>query len=325
MDETRSGLSAKVAVVIPCFKPGNQLLHVINSIGPEVDMIIIVDDASPKPSVTNLIAQVTDLRLTVLTHIQNQGVGAAMRSGYLEALKMGADYVVKIDSDGQMDPKLIPKFLAPLITGKHDYSKGNRFFNVEDLLKMPKHRIIGNLILSFFCKFSSGYWNIFDPNNGYTAITREKLEEIPLQKVSDRYFFESDMLFRLYLTGASVIDVPMKAQYDDEQSHLRVWKVLFEFPLRHSRNFMKRITYTYFIRDFSLASIELVVGTFLTLFGLIFGLYNFIHSGANNRSTPTGTLILISMCFLSGLQLLLGFFAFDMQSISKFKRASHNQ
>jgi uncharacterized membrane protein len=178
---------------------------------------------------------------------------------------------------------------------------------------MPKIRILGNLALSFLSKLSTGYWMMFDPNNGYTAISSETLRKLPLDKIDNGYFFESDMLFRLNLARASVVDISLPAIYGNEESNLSVSKALFEFLYKHNRNFWKRISYSYFLREFTLASIEFLLGSILLIFGFVFGIFNFFNSQIHNTATPTGTLILISMSVLSGLQFLLGFFSYDIQ------------
>jgi hypothetical protein len=212
-----------------------------------------------------------------------------------------------------MDPSLIPKLIAPIVNGDADYAKGNRFFNIDSLRSMPRVRILGNLVLSFHSKLSTGYWSIFDPNNGFTAISAEKLRLLPFEKISNRYFFESDMLFQLGLQASVVADVPMDSKYGNEESNLRIMRVLFEFPYKHARNTFKRIFYNYYLRDFSIASIELLVGIGLTLFGAIYGLSKYFHYRNLGEFTPTGTQIIVAMSVLSGLQFLLGFLAIDMR------------
>jgi dolichol-phosphate mannosyltransferase len=303
-----------IAVVVPCFKVKNSISEVINNIGNEVTQIIVVDDACPEDSGKYIESTSRDKRLTVLYNKDNLGVGGAVKRGYLYALDSHAEVVVKLDGDGQMDPKLIPAFIHLILASKTDYVKGNRFIDIEHVKSMPKLRIVGNLALSFFSKFSTGYWRIFDPNNGYTAISSSALRKLDLDKIDDRYFFESDMLFRLNLARAVVTDLPMEAKYGSEVSNLKIKRVLFEFPYKHVRNFMKRIAYTYYLRDFTLASLELPIGLGLTTFGMAMGIGNFIHSQSLNQATPTGTLILISMSVLVGIQLVLSFFAYDIDS-----------
>lgn len=307
----------KLAVVIPAFKVANQILDVIKNIGPQVGLIVVVDDCCPELSGKLIQDNCTDKRVEVLTHKENKGVGGAMITGYGFAIEKGADIIIKLDGDGQMNPSLIPLITEPILKGKADYVKGNRFFNIETILRMPKIRIFGNLFLSFFSKISTGYWQVFDPNNGFTAIHASTLKQLPLEKISNRYFFESDMLFRLNLARAVVIDVPMDAVYGDEKSNLSIFRTLFEFPYKHSRNFIKRVAYSYYLRDFTLVSLELPAGLVLLTTGSIAALYNWIHSASLNQATPTGTLILIAMMLLSSIQLLLSFAAYDMQSSPK--------
>ena len=132
-----------------------------------------------------------------------------------------------------MDPKNINKLLKPIVNEEYDYAKGNRFFHFNSFKEMPKLRIFGNTILSFVAKLSNGYWNIYDPNNGFTAINMKVLKEIDLEKVSNSYFFESDMLFRLSIIRARITDVPMKAIYKDEISNLKIKNIVFEFIGKH--------------------------------------------------------------------------------------------
>jgi dolichol-phosphate mannosyltransferase len=311
---TEKNLHSSIAVVIPAFKVSKQILETINQIGPEVNHIIIVDDLCPEGSGELVRTRSLDPRVEVISHHDNLGVGGAMKTGYLRALELRADVIVKIDGDGQMDSSKIPEMVRPIFEGEGDYVKGNRFFDIEAVQSMPKTRILGNLALSFFAKFSTGYWRMFDPNNGFTAISSTALSSIQLGKVDDRYFFESDMLFRLNLARAVVVDFPMNARYGDEQSNLKIRRVLFEFPIKHLRNFLKRVVYTYYLRDFTLASLELPIGMFLTSFGLIFGLLNFEASRNLNQATAPGTLILISISVLAGIQLVLSFFSYDIDS-----------
>jgi glycosyltransferase involved in cell wall biosynthesis len=310
---------ATITVVIPAFKVKAQILDVINSIGPEVNKIIVIDDACPESSGQYVKTYVIDPRVEVIFHEANLGVGGAVKTGYERAIELEAEIVVKVDGDGQMDVGRITQITNPIARGTHDYTKGNRFFDVEAIRQMPKIRIIGNLALSFLTKLSSGNWTVFDPNNGFTAIHIDTLKKIPLQKIDSGYFFESDMLFRLNLAKAKVFDIPMPAIYNEEISNLKIRRVLFEFPIKHLRNFGKRIVYTYYLRDFNLASIQLLLGIFLGVFGSIFGLVNWAHAVQSESATPTGTVVIVAICILSSLQFLLAFFSYDMSN-TNFER-----
>ena len=307
-------INSVISVVIPAYKVSKHLDGLLPRIGNEVQHIIVVDDCCPEGSgkTAEKIA-INDSRIIVIYHQKNTGVGGAVKSGYKRALDLDSDIVVKLDGDGQMEPTHILKLVEPILSSLINYTKGNRFYDVEMIRQMPKIRILGNLVLSFMSKLSTGYWMMFDPNNGYTAISSETLKNLPLDKIDSGYFFESDMLFRLNLIRANVADVPLPAIYGDEVSNLSVSKALFEFLYKHNRNFWKRISYSYFLREFTLASIEFLLGSTLLIFGVIFGTYNFFNSQIHNVATPTGTLILISMSVLSGLQFLLGFFSYDIQ------------
>ena len=303
----------KVTVVLPTYKASAHILEVLSNIGPEVWKIIVVDDGCPENSGQLVSEKISDHRVEVIFHEKNMGVGAAMISGYRKALASGADVVVKMDGDGQMDPSSIASLITPIHSGLADYTKGNRFSNLESVSQMPKNRIFGNLVLSFLAKLSSGYWGVFDSNNGFTAVKAEYLANLQLEKIDKGYFFESDMLFRMGLINARIVDVSMPSRYGTEVSNIRIRKVLIEFPIKHLRNFLKRVIYTYFLRDFNLASLELLFGGFLVLIGAILAMVNWVNGLINNQATPTGTLVLVLLTILSGLQLLLAFFSFDMQ------------
>lgn len=306
-----------IAVVVPCYRVVGHIEAVIAAIGPEVHRIYCVDDACPDGSGGHIASQCADPRLVVIRHERNQGVGGAMMTGYRAAIEDGADVIVKIDGDGQMDPALLPMFIAPILRGEADYTKGNRFWDLRDIQRMPLVRRIGNLGLSFMAKLSSGYWDLFDPTNGYTAVHARVAARLPFESISRRYFFETDMLFRLNVLRARVVDVPMDAKYGDEVSNLRVSKVIFEFSVKHLRNTFKRIAYNYFLRDLSIASIELVAGSVLLLFAMAFGGYHWAQSIASDVATPVGTIMVATVAAISGLQFLLAFVGFDIANVPR--------
>ena len=307
----------RVAVVIPSYKVTKHIASVIKAMPDIVWRIYVVDDACPEESGKFVQTNITDNRIRVLFHNENQGVGGAVMTGYQAAIKDDAKIIVKIDGDGQMDPTLIPYFIEPIISGDADYTKGNRFYDLEKIREMPSIRIFGNAALSLMTKISSGYWNLFDPTNGFTAIHSDVCKHLPYSKISRRYFFETDILFRLNTLRALVVDVPMDAKYGDEQSNLKISKIAGEFLIKHVRNFLKRIFYNYFLRDLSLASIELVVGLCLLSFGSIYGAYHWIASFETNVATPAGTVMVAAMPVLVGIQLILSFIGYDIASVPR--------
>ncbi|GJI88439.1 glycosyltransferase family 2 protein [Duganella hordei] len=306
-----------IAVVIPSYKVTRHILGVLAAIGPEVDRIYVVDDRCPDQSGAFVRSHNTDPRVVVLMHEENQGVGGAVMTGYQAAIADGADIMVKVDGDGQMDPALIPAFIAPIVAGEADYTKGNRFFDLEQIGSMPPMRLFGNAMLSLLTKLSSGYWDLFDPTNGYTAIHRDAARHLPFGKISRRYFFETDMLFRLNTLGAVVHDVPMDAVYGDEVSNLKISKIVTEFMAKHVRNFFKRVFYNYYLRNMSLASIELPLGTLMVVLGTVYGGVHWIDSARAGVPTPAGTVMLSAMPILMGTQLLLAFLAYDIASVPR--------
>jgi dolichol-phosphate mannosyltransferase len=304
--------NAKIAVVIPSYKVAQHILQVIKSIGDECDLIYVVDDFCPEKSGKFVADNCVDKRVRIIYNEVNKGVGGAVLRGYTEAIQDGADIIVKLDGDGQMNPGLIPKFIEPIASGYADYTKGNRFYDMQYIRRMPFIRLTGNLALSFMAKLSCGYWNIFDPTNGYTAIHAKIANKLPFDKISQRYFFETDMLFRLNTVRANVIDLPMDAVYGDEKSNLKIYKILGEFLFKHFKNFNKRIFYNYFLRDFSIATLELIFGNLLLLFGSYFGVYNWVRNAHLGLTTPTGTIMLSVVPIIIGIQLILSFLSYDI-------------
>ncbi|MEY4961591.1 MAG: hypothetical protein RLZZ249_288 [Actinomycetota bacterium] len=312
--ESKVGVGMKIHVVIPAYKVERHILDLLKRVGPEVEKIWVVDDACPNGSGALVAKKSKDKRVSVIHHEINKGVGGAVVTGYKAAFAAGADVIVKMDGDGQMFPEDLPKLVKPILLGEADYTKGNRFDSLDQLYLMPRVRIVGNAVLSLWSKLSSGYWSITDPTNGYTAIHRAALERIDLDKLSERYFFESDMLFRLNLATAVVEDVPLPARYADEKSNLKISRVLVEFPLKHLRNQLKRIFYRYYLREFSIASFELPIGLGLALFGSWFGLASFIAASEAGRATTAGQATIASLSIILGVQLLLSFLSYDIQS-----------
>lgn len=303
---------ARVGVVIPAYRVTPHILDVIARIGPVADRIYVVDDRCPDGSGAHVRAHVTDSRVRVLQHAENQGVGGATITGYKAALADGLDLVVKLDGDGQMDPVHLDRLLAPLSRGLADYTKGNRFHAPQLLKTMPWVRLVGNSALSFINKAVSGYWHVMDPTNGYTAINRCALQSLPLDDIDRRYFFESDMLFRLALARAVVWDVPLPAFYGDERSNLHVRRTLLEFPAKYVTRFSKRMLYSYFVRDFNVGSIWWITSAVCFGFSATFGGYHWWKSSQLGQPATAGTVMVAAMPVLLGFQSLIGALGIDV-------------
>jgi len=304
-----------IAVIIPCYRVRSRILSVLARIGPEVDRIYVVDDACPEGTGQFVEENHPGHCVTVLYHTENQGVGGATLTGYRRALEDGADVLVKLDGDDQMEPRQIGDLVRPILDGNADYAKGNRFYDLDNLTRMPKTRLLGNAILSFLTKLSSGYWNILDPTNGFTAIHAKVAERLPLEKISKSYFFESDMLFRLNTIRAVVRDVPMDARYADEESGLVIRRIVGEFAAKNLINTCKRILYSYFIRNFNVASLELIFGGLLLLLGGTVGGTHWARSLSTGVPATSGTVMLAALPVVVGAQLLLAFFMNDAHDV----------
>jgi len=306
----------KICVVIPAYKVSRHISSVVSGIPKYVDNVIIIDDCCPEQSHKSV---TKTKRIQIINHQSNQGVGAAVISGYRQAIKNNFDVVVKVDGDGQMDPENICLLLDQIIDKGYDYSKGNRFNDLSLLKNMPIARLLGNSLLSFLVKFASGFWNIMDPTNGFVAISNRALNILNLDKISKRYFFESDMLINLNIYNCPVVDVPMKPIYKNEKSSLSISKSIFEFPFKLLKGLIKRILYKYFLFDFNMASIYMLFGIPMLVFGTIFGLYIWYISGINNIETPLGTIMLSAINVILGMQFLLQALAIDIANIPKVK------
>ena len=305
---------AQVAVVVPCYRTRAKILDVLAGIGAEVARIYVVDDCCPEQTGNWVEQNARDPRVRVLRNEKRLGVGGATMTGYRQALTDGATILVKLDGDGQMDPALIGRIAAPIAAGEADYTKGNRFFRLDDVREMPAVRLVGNSVLSFLTKFSTGYWGVFDPTNGYTAIHHLVLRELPLHKIARGYFFESDLLFRLGTVRAVVTEVPMAARYGGEPSSLSVSRSVGEFLGKHLVNLGKRIFYTYYLRGFNIASIELVLGIAALAFGTSVGAYHWLRSSTTAMDASSGTVMLAGLPVIVGVQLVLAFLSYDMQN-----------
>ena len=308
----------KIAIVIPCYNVASHIEDVIRHVPADIEWIITVNDCSKDETEAILKKlQLENTKLLYLHHEKNKGVGGAMLTGYQRALELGADIIVKIDGDGQMDMSNIAALIQPLLLDKADFTKGNRFRDLKALRSMPLVRRIGNLGLGFLIKAASGYWNIFDPSNGFTAVKNETLANVDFTKIHNRYFFESSMLIELYHANAVVHDVPMKARYGDEISGLSITRTLFEFPYKLLIAFLRRIVLKYFLFEFNIASLYILFGFPLFILGTVYGVINFIKYASHNAAAPTGTVVIPTLLIILGFQLLLSAVSYDITNYPK--------
>jgi glycosyltransferase involved in cell wall biosynthesis len=301
----------RIAVVIPAYNEAAFITDVVKGLPGFVDHVIVVDDGS-RDATVEVVAGLADPRVVLRRHQRNAGVGAAMRTGYRTALDLGADIVVKMDGDGQMDPAELSRLIDPLVEGVADYAKGNRFLR-PGLDAMPGLRLVGNTLLTFLTKVASGYWHVFDPQNGYTAVSAGAVRVIDVEALAAGYFFENDMLVRLNVHRFVVVDVPMSARYPHEKSSLSVARVIFTFPGFLLRRLCYRVYQKYILRDFSPIALFLILGLLLFTWGFLFGAVVWWHSIARQRVATTGTVMLSVLPLLLGFQLLLQAIVLDIQ------------
>jgi glycosyltransferase involved in cell wall biosynthesis len=301
--------------VIPSFRAAATIVAVVDSALRYVDAVVVVDDACPERSgAVARAAYASNPAVVVIDRESNGGVGAAMKTGIGYALDAGAEIIVKIDADGQMDPSFIP-----IIQGlfRDDPTlvavKGNRFFQAQILEAMPKARLFGNAVLSIMAKFASGYWNTIDPNNGYLAFRGPLLAMLPWRDFADSYFFEMSVLCELGLRRLPLVELEMPTIYTSAPSSLSIGRVILDFPPRLLRLTLRRWLLQYFVFDVNLASLYAVFGSLLLLFSIVFGAYEWVESYVTHVGRATGTVMLVVLTFLMGFQLLLNALMCDVQ------------
>jgi glycosyltransferase involved in cell wall biosynthesis len=301
----------KVAAVVPAYREQEHIAEVISTMPGLVDHIVIVDDASPDETAARA-RDAADARTVVISLPQNQGVGGAVLAGHLAALDLGADVCVVMAGDGQMDPEYLPALLDPIASGRAQFTKANRFYGRGSFAGMPRLRVLGNIALSFFTKAASGYWNLFDPQNGYTAIHRDALERLPLDQIAKRYDFENDLLINLNILRVPAVDVPVPARYGAEVSGMNLATVGPRIAVRLCRGFWTRMWWKYVLQSFSAVALLFFTGLGLLLLGSLIGVWIIVHTLGPPVASP-GTVILCVAPLLSGLQMLLFAMLLDIQ------------
>lgn len=308
--------SLDIAVVMPAYQAERWIADALSSVPAFVRrIIVVVDGCSDATGRAVNEAAALDARVVRVDHSVNRGVGAAMRSGYTRALEDGAELIAKMDADGQMDPAALSALLLPVALGRADYAKGNRFVHSREIRAMPAVRLVGNAALSLMSKLSTGYWNLLDPTNGYTAISREALAAIDMEQLDDRFFFESSMLTELSLVRAVCVDVAIPARYGGESSQLSVARSIFEFAAKHARAFLRRLWLRYVVLDFSAVSLLLAVGLPLALFGILFGLRHWIQSSIAGVPATAGTVMVAAFTTAAGLFGIVQAMIYDILSV----------
>jgi glycosyltransferase involved in cell wall biosynthesis len=303
-----------VAVVVPAYNEEKLIGRVLETMPDFVDLIIVVDDASTDQTldIAASYRQLLGDRLVLLYHKENQGVGAAIVTGYQQALAREIDVTAVMAGDAQMDPADLGRVVAPVVRGEADYVKGNRLFRGESWQMIPHYRYLGNAVLSLLTKIASGYWHIADSQSGYTAIARIALERLDLDHIYTRYGMPNDILVKLNAGNFRVCDVSVRPVYHiGETSGIRLRKVIPTIAWLLLRGFCWRLKEKYILRDFH--PLVFFYGMGLTLFpvGTIFGLYLVWYRLFVGTVAATSAL-LAAFLIISGLQTLFFAMWFDM-------------
>jgi len=305
-----------IGVVIPAYRVARHIQEVVRGLPSYVSKIVVVVDASPDDTYQKVV-ELGDPRVVLLRHEKNQGVGGAMRTGFQRARELDLDVIVKMDGDDQMDPAELPRLIQPLLEGTCDFAKGNRYEHAAALKSMPAIRIFGNAGLTFLVKLASGYWNLFDPANGYVAMRADLLRRVDLAKLHERYFFESGLLIQLGIMRAVVKDVAIPARYGDEKSSLSVTRTLFGFPPKLLLGFLRRIFWRHFVYDFTAVSLYLLLGLPALFWGVLYGMTVWLEVQETHVDATAGQVMISAMPIILGVQLLTQSFAFDIQNVPR--------
>ena len=301
-----------IAVVMPAYNEARLIGKTIGTVPRFVDHIVVIDDCSTDGTSDAALAA-CDQRVILLRHERNTGVGGAVLDGHRRALALGADVSVVMAGDAQMDPDYLPALLDPIADGEADFTKANRFFSRTSFAGMPRHRVFGSVALSFMTKAASGYWHLFDPQNGYTATTATMLRRIALDRVATGYEFENDFLIRLNIVDARACDIPIPAVYGNEVSGIRLHKVAPALVGLLFRGFWRRILVKHVLRSFSPVALLLFSGLALLGFGVAFGLGTLIYRLTGGGSPSAGTVLLSVTPLLAGVHLVINSWILDIQ------------
>jgi glycosyltransferase involved in cell wall biosynthesis len=303
---------ARIAAVVPAYREEKMIATVIETMPEFVDHIVIVDDCSPDDT-SGAAERVGDPRVTLIRHEVNQGVGGAIITGHKAAIELGADVNVIMAGDAQMDPAYLPELLGKVADGGYGFAKANRFYAPESFHGMPKHRVFGNIVLSFMTKLASGYWHLFDPQNGYTAVRTEVLKRLPLDQVARRYSFENDLLIHLNIQQVSAVDVPVPAVYGDEVSSIKLSHVIPELLNMLLCGFWRRIWYRYVLWSFSPIALLLVIGLLLFGIGVCVAIWVCFQIAGSVVATAA-TVMLAALPLMIGTQMLISALQLDIQA-----------
>jgi glycosyltransferase involved in cell wall biosynthesis len=302
----------RIAAVVPAYNEAKLIERTIGTMPDFIDHIIVINDCSTDDT-SALARQSNDPRVTVIDHAKNTGVGGAILDGHKLALELGADINVVMAGDGQMDPAYLPDLLDPLCDHGYEFTKANRFYSSTSYRGMPLIRVLGSIALSFATKVGSGYWNLFDPQNGYTAVHRSALRRLDLSRIARGYEFENDLLIWLNIVNARAKDVPIPANYGEEVSTMKLHRVVGSIGGLLIRGFWRRMFLKYVLLSFSPVALLFFTGLALVLFGLAVGVWVVVETLGPPVATTASVLLSVGP-LLSGIHMLISALTLDIQA-----------
>jgi len=316
-----------VVCVIPSYRAANSIAEVVRGALERVDVVVVVDDACPENTAGVVDCEFRgDRRVVTLRHARNAGVGAAMKTGMAYALGLGADFIVKIDADGQMNPAFIPAMLD-VMRSKPSIAlvKGNRFYDASLALAMPVIRLLGNSALTLLTRIATGFWSSIDPTNGFVMIRASSLRRIRLESLANRYYFEISLLAAVAMRRFEIAEMEMPPIYGSQPSNLSVWKTTLDFPGRLVVTLAKRLAWQYIVRDMNVGSVMLVLGSLLMTTSVAYGGTAWLQAAHSGVPRTPGTVMLAFLPFITGFQLLVNALIYDVQFSPKVHNVSFEE
>ena len=307
--------SCSIGVVVPAYNEEKLIGETLSGIPEYVDRIYLIDDGSTDRT-GDVVKSFRDPRVLYLRHDENKGVGAGIINGYKLALRDEMDVVAVMAGDNQMDPAELPRLIIPILEGEADYTKGNRLLSDSFRTGMSPLRSFGNTLLSLITKIGSGYWQVTDPQNGYTAISRQALESLDLDAVYPYYGYCNDLLIKLNAFGMRVMDVVIPARYGREKSSIKYSRYVLKVSPMLFKGFLWRLRVKYTVLDFHPLVLFYLAGMIALPLGMLFGFWAFLQA---LLQTPLSSYYVLLDLFVLGMgvQMLLFGMLFDMQAEKK--------
>lgn len=307
----------RIAVAVPCYNEQEFIRETLTGLPGYIDNIYVVDDCSndSTKTITQELAK-KNRKIHLIKNKENKGIGFSVLAAFQKASNDHNNIVCVLAGDNQMNPKYLPSLLNEIIDKKYDYAKGNRFYHLAELNKMPMHRIIGNIFITFVTKICTGYWSISDPLNGYTALSLDTFKKIDPTKISQRYDFESSVFVELSMIDARIKDVFIPANYGREKSDISLLRDSGSVIRTLLKGYLKRIVFKYTLFNFHPIALFYVFGYLFIVIGIIFGLSIVFHLFGPETAT-TATVMLSVVPFITGFQLILQAIVLDIQNEPK--------